>query len=72
MAGNIHQLTIGNYIKEQYGVISSINLEIMNESPWGIDASRQLPYYLKVSVKFTPIHKSRPMYTSINNFLYQA
>jgi hypothetical protein len=76
MAGNIHQLTIGNYIKEQYGVISSINLEIMSESPWSIDrttdSSRKLPYYLKVSVKFTPIHKSRPEYGSKNNFINQA
>ena len=70
MAGNIHKVTIGNYIEEQYGVISSINLEIMNESPWGIDAGRQLPYYIKVTAKFTPIHKSRPEY-NVGQFINQ-
>ena len=75
MAGNIHQITIGNYIKEQYGVISSINLEIMSESPWSIDkttdSSRQLPYYIKVTAKFTPIHKVRPEY-NVGQFINQA
>ena len=72
MAGNIHQITIGNYIQKQYGVISSMNLEIMNESPWGIEAGRQLPYYIKVSgIKFTPIHDIRPEY-NVGQFINQA
>ena len=71
MAGNIHKVTIGNYIKEQYGVISSMNLEIMNESPWGIDKGLQLPYYIKVSgIRFTPIHKVRPEY-NVGQFINQ-
>ena len=76
MAGNIHKVTIGNYIKEQHGVISNINLEILSESPWSIDkttdSSRQLPYYLKVSVKFTPIQTFRPEYKKGVQFINQA
>ena len=75
MAGNIHKVTIGNYIKEQHGVISNINLEILSESPWSIDkttdSSRKLPYYLKVSVKFTPIQTFRPEYNG-GQFINQA
>ena len=72
MAGNIHQITIGNYIQKQYGVISSMNLEIMNESPGGIEAGRQLPSYIKVSgIKFTPIHDIRPEY-NVGQFINQA
>ena len=72
MAGNIHQLTIGDYIVKQYGIISSMNLQIMDESPWGIDKGLQLPYYIKVSgIKFTPIHNFRPEYGTGDRFIKQ-
>ena len=72
MAGNIHQLTIGDYVKNQYGVISSMNLQIMDESPWGIDKGLQLPYYIKVTgIKFTPIHNFRPEYGTGDRFIKQ-
>jgi hypothetical protein len=72
MAGNIHQLTIGDYVKNQYGIISSMNLQIMDESPWGIDEGLQLPYYIKVTgIKFTPIHNFRPEYGTGDRFIKQ-
>ena len=63
MAGNIHQLTIGNYINNQYGIITGMTYEIMDESPWDIESGKQLPMYIKVTgFQFTPIHDFRPEY----------
>ena len=63
MAGNIHQLTIGNYINNQYGIITGMTYEIMDESPWDIEKGKQLPMYIKVTgFQFTPIHDFRPEY----------
>jgi hypothetical protein len=61
MAGNLHRLTFGNYVKGQYGILESVNYTIMDESPWEIEGS-QLPFYIEVSCKFTPIHNFRPEY----------
>ncbi len=36
MRGNIHQLTIGAYVYEQPGIITSLNYTIPDESPWEI------------------------------------
>lgn len=59
MAGNLHKLTIGNYIYNQVGIINGFTYEIMDESPWDID--KYLPFYIKVTgIKFTPIHNFRP------------
>ena len=61
MAGNLHRLTIGNYVLDQYGIITSLTYDIMEESPWGITPGTQLPYYIRVSgIKFIPIHNWRP------------
>lgn len=63
MAGNLHQLTLGDYFKGTYGIIQSLNYELTTESPWGITIDEQVPFYIKVSnVKFTPIHNYRPEY----------
>ena len=63
MAGNLHQLTLGDYFKGTYGIIQSLNYELTTESPWGITIGEQVPFYIKVSnVKFTPIHNYRPEY----------
>jgi hypothetical protein len=63
MAGNLHQLTLGDYFKGTYGIIQSLNYELTTESPWGITVDEQVPFYIKVSnVKFTPIHNYRPEY----------
>jgi hypothetical protein len=34
MAGNLHRLTFGNYVKGQYGILESVDYTIMDESPW--------------------------------------
>ena len=61
MAGNLHRLTIGNYVLDQYGIITSLTYDIMEESPWEIIPGAQLPYYIRVSgIKFIPIHNWRP------------
>lgn len=61
MAGNLHQLTVGNYINNQYGIITGFTYDIMDDSPWEIMPSVQLPFYIKVTgLKFTPIHDFRP------------
>jgi hypothetical protein len=73
MSGNIHKLTIGNYVNELYGIITGFTYDIDNESPWeiggemNIDGSsydnKQLPMFIKVTgFKFTPIHNFRPGY----------
>jgi hypothetical protein len=61
MAGVLHQLRVGNYIWDQWGILQGLTYEITDETPWGIDKPNQLPYYIKVTgVKFTPIHVFRP------------
>jgi hypothetical protein len=76
MTGNIAYLTVGGYIYEQPGIITSLDFDIPEESPWeiGIDVEgkdtqgteagrkevRQLPHIIRVKLKFTPIHKFRP------------
>jgi hypothetical protein len=65
MTGNIHKLTIGNYINNQYGIITGFTYDIDNESPWEINKNSQLPHIIKVTgFKFTPIHDFRPEYNT--------
>jgi hypothetical protein len=73
MAGNLVKLTVGDYIYEQVGFISSITYDIPEESSWelsltpGIEVADneanpdELPLMIKVTgLKFTPIHQFRP------------
>ena len=71
MAGNIAYITVGGYIDDQPGIITSLDYTIPEESTWeiGIDVKgdkadpknvRQLPHIMRVSLNFTPIHKFRP------------
>lgn len=71
MAGNIAYITLGGYIDDQPGIITSLEYTIPEESPWeiAIDENgdkadpmdvRQLPHIIRVSLQFTPIHKFRP------------
>ena len=76
MTGNIAYITVGGYIHEQPGIITSLDFDIPEESPWeiGIDINgddtqgteagrkevRQLPHIIRVKLNFTPIHKFRP------------
>jgi len=61
MAGNLHRLTIGNYIYEQWGIIEGFTYEVSDQTPYSIKEGSQLPLYIKVnSIRFTPIHNFRP------------
>ena len=63
MAGNIAYITLGDYINDQPGIITSLTYDIPEESPWEINREnnlRQLPHMIKVTLNFTPIHKFRP------------
>jgi hypothetical protein len=73
MCGNMAYITLGDYINDQPGIITSLTYDIPEESPWEINRDtqfvsgsaasgtvRQLPHMIKVSLNFTPIHKFRP------------
>ena len=72
MAGNLAKLTLGDYIHEQPGFISSITYDIPQESSWELSLTPEgqianknnpdeLPFMIKVTgFKFTPIHTFRP------------
>jgi hypothetical protein len=73
MCGNIAYITLGDYINDQPGIITSLTFDIPEDSPWEINRDtqfvsgsvvggtvRQLPHMIKVSLNFTPIHKFRP------------
>ena len=74
MAGNLHRLTIGNYVYNQWGILKGFTYDISDDTPYEISPGVQLPLYIKVnSVKFTPIHNFRPEYnlTNPNQFINQ-
>jgi hypothetical protein len=71
MSGNFHQITLGNWLNQQPGFISQVDLSIPEESPWEINLEKddpstksqfvqQLPHMVEVKIKFTPIHRFRP------------
>jgi len=65
MRGNIHRLTIGDYLYRMPGVITSLNLTVDDNYPWEIGFDRteegfdkdmmELPQLINVSVSFIPI-----------------
>lgn len=80
MSGNIHKLTLGNYVKDLYGIITGFTYDIDSESPWEIGGkvnigddsydNKQLPMFIKVTgFKFTPIHDFRPEYNDGKQFI---
>jgi len=70
MTGNLVQLTIGGYLYEQVGFITSLTYDIPMESPWEIGINdegnndptvKEMPHILKVTgFSFTPIHNFIP------------
>lgn len=74
MAGNIALLTLGEYVYEQYGIITSLDYKIPPESSWeliigegkGLD---ELPFMIDVSMNFTPIHGFRPEVGNHNRYI---
>ena len=79
MRGNLAQLTVGGYLYEQPGIITSLTYDVPEESPWeiGIDVEgknngdgtvKQLPHIIKVTgFNFIPIQQFRP---SIQNLTF--
>ena len=70
MRGNLIKLTMGGYLREQPGFITSLTYDIPQEAPWEIaidavgggDGSvKELPHMIKVSnLAFTPIQNFLP------------
>jgi hypothetical protein len=74
MAGNLHRLTVGDYLYEQWGIMGGFTYEIIEDSPWDITEGKQVPMYIKVSgIKFTPIHNFRPesYFNGTNKYILQ-
>jgi hypothetical protein len=69
MRGNLVRITMGGYLYEQPGYLTSLNYTIPQESPWeiGINAKgdddesvKELPHIITVGLEFTPIHNFLP------------
>jgi hypothetical protein len=70
MRGNLASLTVGGYLYEQPGIITSINYSVPQESPWEIGINdegkfdptvKELPHIIRVTgFQFIPIHKFVP------------
>ncbi len=70
MRGNLVQLTVGGYVYEQPGFITSLTYDVPTESPWeiGINTNgdddstvKELPHIIKVTgFSFTPIQNFLP------------
>ena len=82
MGGNFAQITVGGYIYEQPGIITSLEYTIPEDSPWeiGIPLSdpttgekfedknvKELPHRIDVTLSFTPIHQFRPQLMDIGS-----
>ena len=71
MRGNIHQVTIGGYLYEVPGVITSLNYTMPQDTTWEIGISdgggfdttnevKELAHRMEVTVSFKPIHNFLP------------
>jgi hypothetical protein len=70
MAGNLSFITIGGYLRDQPGIITSLTFDIPEESPWEIaidekgepdNTISQVPHIIRVTgLTFIPIHEFRP------------
>jgi hypothetical protein len=69
MRGNLLRLTVGGYLYETPGFITSLNYTFPQESTWeiaintegGNDSSvKELPHMIRCTMAYTPIHKFLP------------
>ena len=70
MRGNLVRLTMGGYLYEQPGFISSLTYEVPREATWEIainqeggpdNSVKELPHMIRVTgMSFTPIHEFLP------------
>ena len=75
MGGVITTLTLGGWLYEQPGFITSLGLTPPQESPWeiGIDTNgnsdskvKELPHIINVEMSFTPIHQFKPQLQTLD------
>lgn len=70
MRGNIIQITVGNYIVEQPGLLKQLNYEINLEASWDTDEYIQMPHMIKVGTfSFTPVHNFVPRLSENEKYL---
>lgn len=82
MRGNMMELTVGDYIKYQPGIITSLSVGIPEDAPWEIAMNEpdntagnldkdmhELPQVLKVEFSFTPIYNFLPRKSSHSPFI---
>jgi len=75
MTGNLIELTIGDWCKDQPGILESFTYDIPQEAPWelkvgsGQYVNGEVPMMIKVTgFKFFPIYNFRPDYGEDNYF----
>lgn len=77
MRGNIMELTIGDYVRYQPGIITNMNIGIPREANWeiaidyfGKDSDmHELPQLLTVNMTFIPIYKFLPRKDHTKSFI---
>ncbi len=76
MRGNLVRITMGGYLYEQPGYLTSLSYTIPQESPWEIginekgeydESVKELPHIITVSLAFTPIHNFLPQKGNVAN-----
>jgi len=78
MRGNLVRITMGGYLYEQPGYLTSLTYTIPQESPWEIaitdddsdksdESVKELPHIITVSLAFTPIHNFLPQKGNVAN-----
>ena len=60
MRGTLLKLTIGDYLIEQNGFLTSVSLAWNTDYPWEIEGNLKVPHLLDMSCEFTPIHTFNP------------
>jgi len=60
LGGIITNLTVGNYIANQPGIISNLSFNPITDASWDLD--KKLAFYIKVSLSFTLIHDGVQQY----------
>jgi len=60
MRGTLLKLTIGDYLREQNGFLTSVTLTWNTDYPWEISGNLKVPHLLDVTCEFTPIHSFNP------------
>lgn len=60
MRGNFFKLTMGKYVEDLPGIITSLSYTVPQESPWDVNKDVQLPQFIEVSLTYKPIHNYLP------------